>query len=351
MTELVEAGSIGNDADRSYLAEDVRTARDVRIALNLCWMPMTPKKLVAELFSKPAILEACTRTSAKAERDAAAPRPPMRRGPRRMSRCWMRPPSCWGSSMPSGADWPRRNTTAPRPRQRQADAGQHGNRRRGRAGHRGGTRRQNQEREARLTAAERATSDRTWAFGHVVVDEAQELSPMQWRLLMRRCPLKSFTIVGDIAQTSSAAGATAGRAPWSPCSAMLQLEELTVNYRTPTQIAEAAARWPPPRAVDSAPKAVREGQWSPILDRVEPGQLPAALEILPAELEALDGGLLAVIATATSCRRPPRWAVSAAAWAPARRFRAGHRGAWRAGIQGPGVRRGGGRRAGRDAHG
>jgi DNA helicase IV len=36
MTELVEAGNLGNNADRSYLAEDVRTARDVRIALNLC---------------------------------------------------------------------------------------------------------------------------------------------------------------------------------------------------------------------------------------------------------------------------------------------------------------------------
>ena len=45
MTELVEAGNIGNNADRSYLAEDVRSARDVRIALNLCWMPMTPEKL------------------------------------------------------------------------------------------------------------------------------------------------------------------------------------------------------------------------------------------------------------------------------------------------------------------
>ena len=54
MTELVEAGNIGNNADRSYLAEDVRSARDVRIALNLCWMPMTPEKLVGELLSKPA---------------------------------------------------------------------------------------------------------------------------------------------------------------------------------------------------------------------------------------------------------------------------------------------------------
>ena len=40
----------------------------------------------------------------------------------------------------------------------------------------------------RLTAAERAAADRTWTYGHVIVDEAQELSPMAWRLLMRRSP-------------------------------------------------------------------------------------------------------------------------------------------------------------------
>ena len=37
---------------------------------------------------------------------------------------------------------------------------------------------------------ERAETDRTWAFGHLVVDEAQELSPMSWRLLARRCPAR-----------------------------------------------------------------------------------------------------------------------------------------------------------------
>ena len=66
------------------------------------------------------------------------------------------------------------------------------------------------ERAASMTTAERAAGDRTWAFGHVVVDEAQELSPMQWRLLSRRCPLRSFTVVGDIAQASSPASAGVG---------------------------------------------------------------------------------------------------------------------------------------------
>src|SRR6266536_1930647 len=58
-----------------------------------------------------------------------------------------------------------------------------------------------------LTAAERAAADRTWAFGHVIVDEAQELSEMAWRMLMRRCPARSMTIVGDVAQTGDLAGA------------------------------------------------------------------------------------------------------------------------------------------------
>src|SRR6202044_3067998 len=54
-----------------------------------------------------------------------------------------------------------------------------------------------QEEEESLTAAERAAGDRTWAFGHIIVDEAQELSEMDWRMLMRRCPGRSMTLVGD----------------------------------------------------------------------------------------------------------------------------------------------------------
>jgi superfamily I DNA/RNA helicase len=152
--------------------------------------------------------------------------------------------------------------------------------------------------DEQLTTAERALTDRTWAFGHVVVDEAQELSAMQWRLLVRRCPVKSFTIVGDIAQTSSIAGATSWQQALAPFMGnRWQLEELTVNYRTPAQIAEAAARMANAAGqVVSAPKAVREGRWDPIIDRVDSGNAIARLlEVLPEELAAVDGGLLAVI--------------------------------------------------------
>lgn len=151
--------------------------------------------------------------------------------------------------------------------------------------------------EARMSAADRASVDRTWAFGHIVVDEAQELSPMQWRVLMRRCPLKSFTIVGDIAQTSSAAGSNSWQQALEPfVGERWQLEELTVNYRTPAQIAEAAARMANAAGlVVSAPKAVREGRWAPIVDRV-PELIPALLTAVPEELDAVEGGLLAIIA-------------------------------------------------------
>ncbi|MGK5443520.1 HelD family protein [Micromonospora sp. URMC 105] len=99
-----------------------------------------------------------------------------------------------------------------------------------------------QEEADRLTTAQRAAADRNWAFGHVIVDEAQELSPMAWRLLMRRCPSRSMTIVGDVAQT----GALAGTPSWADAlepyvARRWRLEELTVSYRTPAEIMAVAA--------------------------------------------------------------------------------------------------------------
>ncbi|TWG08704.1 HelD family protein [Saccharopolyspora dendranthemae] len=93
-----------------------------------------------------------------------------------------------------------------------------------------------------LTAAERAAEDRTWTFGHVIVDEAQELSEMAWRVLMRRCPSRSMTLVGDVAQTGAPAGARSWDEVLSPyVQDRWNLAELTVNYRTPTEIMDVAA--------------------------------------------------------------------------------------------------------------
>ncbi|BAL91646.1 putative helicase [Actinoplanes missouriensis 431] len=111
------------------------------------------------------------------------------------------------------------------------------------------------------TAAERAAADRTWVFGHVIVDEAQELSPMAWRLLMRRCPSRSVTAVGDVAQTSELSGTTTWEQVFEPYVAQRwRLVELTVNYRTPAEVMAVAAdvlaavdpNLRPPRSVRSA---------------------------------------------------------------------------------------------------
>ena len=92
------------------------------------------------------------------------------------------------------------------------------------------------------SAAERAADDRTWTFGHVIVDEAQELSPMAWRVLMRRCPSRSMTLVGDVAQTGARGGASSWGEVLSPyVKARWRREVLTVNYRTPAEIMAVAA--------------------------------------------------------------------------------------------------------------
>lgn len=100
-----------------------------------------------------------------------------------------------------------------------------------------------QEEADHRSAAERAAADRTWAFGHIIVDEAQELSPMAWRLLMRRSPTRSLTLVGDPVQTSEEAGVGSWQKILEPyVGDRFTHVRLGVNYRTPAEIMELAAR-------------------------------------------------------------------------------------------------------------
>jgi DNA helicase IV len=91
--------------------------------------------------------------------------------------------------------------------------------------------------------SQRAASDRAWTYGHIVVDEAQELTAMDWRMLIRRCPSRSFTIVGDVAQTSSLGGSRS----WERTMDRLfgndgwDLNELTINYRNPREVSDLAS--------------------------------------------------------------------------------------------------------------
>jgi DNA helicase IV len=87
-------------------------------------------------------------------------------------------------------------------------------------------------------------------YGHVIVDEAQDLSPMQLRMVARRAPAGSVTVLGDLAQASS---------PWSPprwdavvehlaTPAGWRLAELRLGYRSPGDVIELASRLLPAAA-------------------------------------------------------------------------------------------------------
>nr|WP_211216495.1 AAA family ATPase [Actinoplanes globisporus] len=72
-------------------------------------------------------------------------------------------------------------------------------------------------------------------YGHVVVDEAQELTEMDWRVVLRRCPSRSVTVVGDFAQAGTGSTVTGWR---QAVGERFELHTLTVNYRTTAEILE-----------------------------------------------------------------------------------------------------------------
>ena len=138
--------------------------------------------------------------------------------------------------------------------------------------------------------AERALHDRNWAYGHVIVDEAQEVSAMDWRMVLRHCPTRSMTVVGDLAQTGTPGGADSWAQVLDPVAAgRWRTERLTVNYRTPAPVMALAAALLPPSA--EPPLSVRDSDESPwcagaddLADRVR------------RETELIGAGRVAVIA-------------------------------------------------------
>ncbi len=138
------------------------------------------------------------------------------------------------------------------------------------------------------SVAERAAPDREWTYGHLVVDEAQELSPMDWHVLARRCPSRSITAVGDLAQRSAPAGARSWADVLAPIAGdRFTLRALTVNYRTPAEIMDTAALVLPAEERHRVPRSVRRT-----------GEPPrhAAWSALPAVVADHGPGTVAVIA-------------------------------------------------------
>ena len=141
------------------------------------------------------------------------------------------------------------------------------------------------------------------SFAHVVVDEAQDVSAMQWRAITRRCPSRSMTVVGDLDQASQPWSLR----DWSTVTTAVgtddsELIELTVSYRTPAEVmtfaAEQVARLG--RTV-SAPTSVRSSGVEP---EVRTGGLDDVDELLGQARDAIGAAGTVVAIVPEAAARP-----------------------------------------------
>lgn len=146
--------------------------------------------------------------------------------------------------------------------------------------------------------------DEIRTYGHIVVDEAQDLSPMQLAMISRRSLNGSLTVVGDIAQST---GAWA-HADWDEILALLpdrrpaRREQLTVGYRIPGPNMDLAARVLARSAPDlRPPQSVRQGGRPPQFVRVDDGDRlgAATAQAVRDEIAAVDNGNVGVICPAS----------------------------------------------------
>ncbi len=309
---VLGGGNLLSEEDVAGIRQELWETRQVRIALEEFWPALTPQRLVSDLFAAKERLETAAPRLEAADRDALL----------------REPGGGWTAAdvplLDEAAELLGEDDRTVRERARKE-------RRKRIAYARGvldlayGSRSVdlNQEEEAEIlsaydildaerladryeedddrTAVERAAADRTWAFGHIVVDEAQELSPMAWRMLIRRCPSRSMTIVGDMAQASELGGGSSWQQVLGPnLGDRYRMERLTINYRTPAEIAEVAADVL--EAIDPElhpPRPVRETGISPWQAQAPPGELGSFLgELAKEESAAIGAGNLAVIVPA-----------------------------------------------------
>jgi DNA helicase IV len=144
--------------------------------------------------------------------------------------------------------------------------------------------------------------DEVHSFGHIVVDEVQDLSPLQLRMLARRSLSGSMTVVGDIAQATG---------PWSPSTwddvtrhlsrqRATRLVELTVSYRTPSEVLEVAAQVLAIAAPEiTPPRPVRQSGFTPRIIAASRGGLAHAVaQATREEVAAVAPGRVAVLGPA-----------------------------------------------------
>jgi DNA helicase IV len=218
LTRMEAAGETCDD--RTH--EAVRRAGPVRAAVNAIWPKADPARLVFGVLSDPGLLARASDGLLEPDEQAAI--------------SWAKPPRGPGSARWSAAD-------------------------------------------AVLVDEARDLIERTPSLAHVVVDEAQDLSPMECRAIGRRCATGSATVLGDIAQ---------GTTPWATASwqqllAHLGKEDaglrvLDIGYRVPHQILDFASRLLTHIAPGLTPaRSVRQDAGSLVITAAASGALPAAL--------------------------------------------------------------------------
>jgi len=294
--QLREHGNTIEESDQAWLREDLRTAHDVKVLLNTAWIPLTPQKLLQDLYARPHWLASLTPDWTPEQR-AALGRD--RDAPFTVSDVALLDEAAeLLGEADTGGDAEKRERKAQR--KRDIENAEQAIRNMDVAGLVDAETLADGFEAAvdRGTTAERAAADREWTYGHVVIDEAQELSPMQWRVLMRRNPLKSFTIVGDVAQASAAAGTLSWEGALRPhVGDNWRLEELTVNYRTPAQISDVAESMAIAHAVNiTRSRAVREGEWPVVVSTVD-DVAAGTVAAVRADREISTDGALAIIAS------------------------------------------------------
>ena len=255
------AGGQLSGEDGEFVKEQIRENAQVRLALNLSWLPLSARWLLDDLFSKPAKLRSLapwmseeevqslmrekgkvsegdiplldTAMDLLGEEEVRKKGPSSSRADKEFAKSTM---AMFGvsPSLVSASDL--LSSLSP---------------------------------SERKSVVEQAAVDRKWQFGHIIVDEAQELTAMQWRMLRKRSASKSFTIVGDVAQTSSLAGTRSWKKSLSPVFGRdWTLCPLEIDYRNPREVVEEASQFAKKEGLNSEDiKAVRSVEGS--LEKVE----------------------------------------------------------------------------------
>ncbi|MEU4114277.1 AAA family ATPase [Kitasatospora sp. NPDC028055] len=138
-------------------------------------------------------------------------------------------------------------------------------------------------------------------YGHVVVDEAQELTALQWRMIVRRCPGRAMTLVGDFAQAGPVATARDWKEALGPhVGPRFKLHELTVSYRTTQEILESVRGLLARIAPDQQPtRSLRSGEAPRTVTAPPDGLVSAVVQELHAQSAANPGEFLGVVCADT----------------------------------------------------